>query len=193
MKSKCPTCKKEHDHEDFLFEVVCSCGIRYNPFMQDTGGGPAAESTPLQELSADSGGGGLQNFSESNAAFQELREFGEGMGGGEPTAPSPKPSPSQSSSRSSGASTTISVTVGDEMAMTCGETLAGRQIEAVLTPVSAAADWDAGSEDPLAQVFTALWKRALSRGGNGIVGLRWSFSPDGKVVAAGTAIRCAGG
>lgn len=65
VESSCPNCKKKNEHEDYLFEVACSCGSRYNPFMQ-------LEETPAAAPSAAE-----PQFAEASAAFADIRNFGD--------------------------------------------------------------------------------------------------------------------
>ncbi len=198
MQSTCPSCKNQIEHEDFLFEVVCDkCRTRFNPFMQQMdlpaegipGLTPAAAEP--SEMAEPPG----ENFAESNAVFQELRQFGETLeepaepknelGGAEPGAvPSAK-------SASSARSAPVMVAVATDCAITTGDTLQGYVIEAYLEPVSVLADLEAGAPDPLKSAFEQLSGQAKNQGGNGMLGMRWALSPDmTKCLISGIPVRC---
>ncbi len=200
MLSICPSCKKQLEHEDFLFEVVCdNCRTRFNPFMQQMevpaegipGLTPAA-SEPSQ-LGDSPAPAAAENFSESNAVFQELRQFGETLEepppaaepAAEPSSPGPAAAP-----RSTKAAPTV-VAVASDCAMTTGDTLHGYTIETYLDPVSLLADIDAAGADPLKGAFEALSTAARNLGANGLLGLRWVPSSDmSRVMVSGIPVRC---
>ena len=73
MVSTCPSCKNQITHEDYLFEVACECGMRFNPFYDASG---PNEIPPQVEAEPESA---APNFSESRTAFQEIVQFGETM------------------------------------------------------------------------------------------------------------------
>jgi hypothetical protein len=197
MLSTCPKCKKQIEHEDFMFEVHCDCGTRFNPFMgltetpaETSAPAPSVPETPtwqdpLASTEPES------NYQESNSVFAELKDFAEGN----LTAPSPSPStpafgqapaaPSYptSTSRPAGSS-------GDAI-LTAGDGLPGYRIDAYLAPVSAAAELDSADPNPMRKGFDALWSQAVAGGANGVVAMRWVLSPDGtRVVLSGTPVRC---
>lgn len=197
MESVCPNCQKKNEHEDFLFEVVCKCGSRYNPFMQlEDPNGLGAEPSAMSENAA----AGADNFAESSATFQELRDFGENLGQSEAgvspgvSEGTPKEAPVASAAPKARPAPTVAVNVepGEECPMTAGDGLPGYVIEAYYLPVSVVCDVEMGGDNPLRNAFSALWQSARGAGGNGVVSLRWSLTPDGaKVVASGTPVKCA--
>ena len=59
MQSNCPNCQEKIEHEEHLFEVECKkCRTRFNPFLEFSEGR-------------------LSDFSESEKALSEIRDFGE--------------------------------------------------------------------------------------------------------------------
>ncbi len=181
MLSTCPNCKKEIEHEDFLFEVQCQCGSRFNPFMSMSEETPAeVVATPVWE-NKDS----TPDYSESQSVFSELKEFAE------TGAVTPPPSPPNATAElDSLPGATNSVEALDAI-LTAGDSLPGYQIDRYLPPVSAVAALDASEPNPLRPGFNALWSQALQCGANGIVAVRWVLSPDGtRVVLSGTPVHC---
>ena len=176
MESNCPNCKKKNEHEDYLFEVLCSCGSRYNPFMQleET---PAAAPEP-----APSG-----QFAEANAAFADIRNFGEENtpAGAVPPAPaepegftdlsSPAPAGSSPPPMPAAASAPRAAPSG-------GATFAAGPAMEPLPPVSAAVDYDGSLPNPLEPLIHQLWSKAQSAGASACTEVRWVVSPDGQKI-----------
>ena len=172
----------EIDHEDHLFEVHCTaCGMHFNPYYNQDGapldlGNNAALAKkssvePLEEP---------KDFSESQAAFQEVRDFGEGLARNETPEIQPKPLP-KIPTQTTGAGDTL---------MISGDVLEGYQVDAYLRPISIHADLNVGS-DPLSDAFRLLWQTATAKGGNAVVGLRWVLTAsETKALVSGTPIRC---
>jgi hypothetical protein len=189
MESTCPSCGNQVTHEDHLFEVVCTCGTRFNPFYQ-MGDLPALDpSTPPVEGASDLS---LENFdqdySESNNAFQELRDFGEGV----PSA-SPGPSATQAKTKQSTEFSDPSAepTQSIERRFTSGATFEGFRIESYFEIISLWGELTEGPE-PLKASLKSLWDLTLARGANGVVDFRWALSPEGtRVLLTGTPVRCA--
>lgn len=198
MVTNCPKCHKPNEHEDFMFEVLCECGSRFNPFMS-VHEEPAADEPPSaapieapaapawQELEPEA------NFSESQSVLDEIREFAEtgndrvalSVNSSVPLAPSAAPAPTRSAAPRPPAAG------GEETIMTSGDGLPGYRIESYLSPVSAAAELDAADPNPMRKGFDALWDQARQAGGNGMVGVRWVLSPDGsRVILSGTPVHC---
>ncbi len=194
MVTACPKCHKPNEHEDFMFEVLCECGSRFNPFMSvheepanDTPSAAleASAAPAWQELGQESG------FSESQAVLEEIREFAE-TGNDRATlsvntpvsAPTPSAAPARSTPRPA-------VSAAEGVIMTSGDGLPGYRIESYLSPVSAAAELEAADPNPMRRGFDALWDQARQAGGNGVVGVRWVLSPDGsRVILSGTPVHC---
>lgn len=193
MLSKCPNCQKETEHEDYLFEVNCTCGSRYNPFMQ-------MENDPLMAgLAPDPVEAPAENaaqFAESAAAFAEIRDFVEQPAGSLPSSAPLEPEPTLGGAPEATPMqmprSPAAIAPGGDRWCTTAEALPGFRIESVLGPVSAGAAlaWD--GSDPLRPALDKLWQEAVARGANGCVAVRAVMSPDGtKVVVLGTAVRCA--
>lgn len=197
MESNCPSCKTKLEHEDYLFEVVCTkCGMRFNPFYETFQGGEEAAAPPPAE-----------NFQESTNAFQEIVQFGENLGGAEGTSPTPDggtpaeaalPSfdpepqaavtPSDSAGRSAPAA---SFSAESSVLITSGDTLSGHRIQAYLPPQSVWANISTDAENPLESAFMVLWENCTRKGANGVVAVQWRFTPDGgRVLISGTPVRC---
>jgi hypothetical protein len=194
MLSICPKCKKEIEHEDFLFEVHCDCGSRFNPFMN-------LEPAPTDVAHAEppSAGAGLDaptwqdpmaeqpDFKESQSVFAELKDFAEGTMAEMAVPPlnldGPPPAASPSIPRAPGAPS--------DAVLTSGDGLPGYRIDAYLAPVSAVAALNPADSNPLRPGFDALWSHAVAEGANGVVAVRWVLSPDGsRVILSGTPVRC---
>lgn len=204
MVSACPACLTMVTHEDHLFEVKCGeCGTRFNPFVA-AGEGSEAPSNDLSGPGVDLGGASLgptamegaagTDYSESNAAFQDIRDFGEGLVSNEPV---PKaPTPPSNGSRATPAKAPVGATsagsaISADCLVTFADTLQGFQVDSYLTPISALLDLDVSSTNPLGPVFESLWNQAKAGGATAVLSVRWSFSPDGtKVLASGTPVRC---
>lgn len=186
MLSTCPNCKKQIEHEDYLFEVSCECGMRFNPFMDL--GTPAAE-TPLTPAWADPSGTTAPDpnaFAESHSVFAELKEFAEGTAHATTAKPSVLDKPSTAA-----APVPFAAVPSSEPIITSGDGLPGYRIEAYLAPVSATGTLNAADANPMRPGFDALWNQAIALGANGIVAVRWVLSPDGsKVILSGTPVRC---
>jgi hypothetical protein len=173
MESTCPNCKKKNEHEDYLFEVACSCGSRYNPFMQ------------LEEAPAASAPAPDPQFAEANAAFADIRNFGD-----ESLSPAVPPSPPEevgftdlSAPPPPGTpSPNPPVTSPPPHAASAAAASAGASVSALepLPPVSACVDFDGSLPDPLSPLVEQLWQRAASAGASACTELRWAFSPDGQ-------------
>lgn len=194
MISKCPSCKKDVDHEDFLFEVLCSCGARFNPFMQAEV--PGFDAPPADAGSDAEGMPGVEaDYSESRAVFDELRSFGETMTAGQessdpsihaPASATPARAPAKPPVKKPLAGTPVGAS---GFVLTCGDHLPGMKIEAYLSAVSASAALAADAVAPLQNLFAALTEQALASGATALIAVRWSVLPDGtRVLASGTAV-----
>ncbi len=192
MDSICPKCKKSITHEDYLFEVQCPCGARFNPFMGLDGGDAVSEEIPastfneplaMTELEDDS-------FKESTNAFKEIQDFGELM----PQAAealAPKAEKLSAPRPSAPASTrTISLSHEDNFVFSSTPHLDGYDIESYLLPVSVQAEIDSTTQDPLKDAFLLLKKRAQDQGANALVEFQWKVSADGtRVFVSGLPVR----
>lgn len=202
MISKCPKCGKDIEHEDFLFEVRCeqpNCGTRFNPFMLQ--GAASAEPPPEPEAQPEGPGPSLMTegdamgaaaaevgFQESQEAFQEIQQYGEALA---ETPPGSPPPPTTSPKAAAKKAAVAPLEPGAECPISAGDSLPGYTIDALFMPVSACSKVEAASESPFHGAFQGLWQQAQSVGATGIIGLRWTLTPDGgKVFASGTPVRC---
>lgn len=200
MLSTCPKCKKQIEHEDFMFEVHCECGTRFNPFMGLTE--TPAETPAVPEVSSSLGDAQTwqdplasvepeNNYQESNSVFAELKDFAEG------NLPTPTPSPSAPTFGSAPTASPYAspgsrpAGTASDAILTSGDGLPGYRIDAYLAPVSATSELDSADPNPMRRGFDALWSQAVAGGANGVVAMRWVLSPDGsRVVLSGTPVRC---
>ncbi len=195
MISTCPSCLSQISHEDHDFEVVCSCGSRFNPFATVEDLPPLEPSLGAQPVDSNP-----DDFSESNSVFQELVTFGENLS----TAITEKPAAAPKSEDAEADEFSVeSVTSAPLRTKPRGETvssgnviisaspvLEGYKISAYHGMVSAATELDAASEDPLKSVFDTLCAKAESRGANGVLACAWWISPDGtRAIGSGSAVR----
>lgn len=198
MESNCPNCKTKMDHEDYLFEVVCSkCQTRYNPFYEKFDGGE------VEEVPAVS-----SNFQESTSAFQEIVQFGEELGGVETPAESSAPplmddilanTPDAETPPTAAAAPTPKprkaaapiVPVEGEVLMTSGDVFSGYRIVNYLPPHSVWTDSNPELENPLEGAFMILWEKCTQKGANAIIAIQWRFTPDGnRILVSGTPVQC---
>lgn len=200
MESNCPNCKNKMDHEDYLFEVVCSkCQTRYNPFYEKFDGGEEVEEVPA--VSSD--------FKESTNAFQEIVQFGEELGNvGAPGEAAPAPpliddilantpdaetpaAPAPASAPKPRKAAAPIVPVEGEVLMTSGDTFAGFRIVNYLPPHSVWTDSNPELENPLEGAFMVLWEKCTQKGANAIIAIQWRFTPDGnRILVSGTPVQC---
>jgi len=193
MISTCPNCKNQIEHEDFLFEVECKCGMRFNPFYDvktgDVTGGTAGD---------DPGTGGdrsvenpLSDFTESRTAFQEIVQFGEtGTDLPKPEAAAPsRPKPSTVTKPPSGTTSSTGIGSESEVIITTAPLLPGYEIQSYLIPVSAWSSCE--GENPLGSGFESLWSTCVAAGGTALTSVQWSFTPDGtRILLSGIPVRC---
>lgn len=143
------------------------------------------------------------DYSESEAAFAELRSFGEELGavdsqvsdmGQEPAPLQPAASELQSAQQAPSISSSTLTAPPAETGgclITAGDSLSGFEIESFLSPLSIWCSASVDSEDPLKQAHEILSQRALKLGANGVVSVRWSFTPDGaRILLTGTPVKC---
>ncbi|MBI1860603.1 MAG: hypothetical protein HYR96_06775 [Deltaproteobacteria bacterium] len=157
MLSLCPKCHHEIEHEDYLFEVTCSCGAHFNPFMttQDSQSPMSHQASELvlaaKTINVPEPTNNTERFSESEAAFSAIREFGEGLStNGKLKTPEPS-----AAALSMGPSSAI-ISVRSELA-TRGE--------------------------PLAPVMKALNDLAMQRGAS-VTLVQWQILNDSRTVIA---------
>lgn len=210
MVSTCPNCKRQIDHEDFLFEVQCECGFRFNPFYNagqstngtdagdpGTGGGNTDSAVNEEGMSAGDG------YSESREAFREIVQFGElGEGTAEATTsntsheinqgtgsqqilqpPTPQP-------RSKSGDLSVSIEPSGAM-MLWSDNIPGYTITEYFPPISQWVQLMEDAQDPLAAGFNALWERCLGQGANAVISMHWTLSSDGsRCLMSGLPVKC---
>lgn len=163
MVSICPKCHHEVDHEDYLFEVVCSCGVRFNPFMGSQGSIEKHQGKPLAAQPT-------QSVSESAAAFSAIREFGESLSYHLKSSPASPPK---------GAASVGSISIR-------GHYLGTADVVGLCSTLSRIGDKDR----PLEFAVQALELRARELGADGLIDFCWQVMPDGQtVLACATAVR----
>jgi hypothetical protein len=213
MLSTCPNCKRQIDHEDFLFEVQCECGLRFNPFYD----GASASTTGTDAGDPGTGGGtdssghggdtsAGNGYSESRAAFAEIVQFGETADSDTNTNMNSNSNGHASEPSKTGTSKIavlaetpadlgggIAVATGtdSEAFMISADTIEGHSISQYLSPLSVWVPLDNDAPNPLAPGFNSLWQQCLGLGGNAVISLRWAVSPDGgKCLLTGVPVRC---
>lgn len=226
MLSTCPSCLNQILHEDSVDQVKCECGEAFSPFLSATP--PVSfDSSSLMAMSEKSSvqpvlEGPLSepssngtsptetpsafDYSESEAAFAELRTFGEGLGAVDnelvqPSSSSPNTPTSTTSAPVSqsglpkapplGTTPSSPTALSSNCCITAGDSLDGYEIESFLAPLSVWCPSSVEAEDPLRQAHEMLAQRASSLGASGVVSVRWSFTPDGsRILLTGTPVKC---
>lgn len=206
MLSNCPHCKKEIEHEDYQFEIECSCGTHFNPFydlaQSETGSedpGTGGDSDKTHEPSPNVG----DDYSESRAAFKDIVKFGEqGASNDEehvsvaaPTTPSkkavktsPKPIASNQNVKIDSEDNHLGAFHTNKI-FTPSDSLPF-PIENYISPISAWAAMDTEAINPLESGFDSLWNQATTKGANAILSVKWAISPDGtRCLITGIAVR----
>ncbi len=212
-------------HDDGINQLRCECGNHFSPFLDATPTLGADSNSPLMAMgekhtftgvpvisevenpSSDVAAGTptFSDYSESEAAFAELRSFGEDLGSLEidsQVKPTPKvPIETETSLPSTPNSTPIVTTAQSKISsvevgfpnclITAGDQLSGYEIEAFLPPISIWCSTAVETEDPLKGAHEILSQRASHIGANGVVSVRWSFTPDGsRILLTGTPVKC---
>jgi hypothetical protein len=199
LLSTCPNCLNQILHEDGVLQLKCECSEIFSPFLAPQSGlQPLDDNNDVAAVSPS-----VSDYSESEAAFAELRTFGETLN----SAPAPDthvPLTTENSAPKTAPPSTHSNPVADvsvaatapqagnsECMMTAGELFAGFQIETFLDPVSVWSQTTLEAEDPLRQGHQVLAQRVIQMGANGVVSVRWSFTPDGsRILITGTPVKC---
>ena len=188
MDSLCPKCKKNITHEDYLFEVQCPCGTRFNPFMGVEGG-----QAPPSEIQSDDGPIAMSeldddSFKESTNAFKEIQDFGELMPPMKAAGAIPFLKPELAVEVP--VSRTLSVAPDDNFVFSSTPHIEGHVTESYLLPVSVQSEIDTKASDPLKDAFLLLKKRAQDQGANALVEFQWKVSADGtRVFVSGLPLR----
>ena len=160
---------------------------------------PGSDKAPLEQN---------VDYSESELAFAELRSYGEHLGGGMnlgegspssivsiPNAPPPNPNHLEhGSSKAAPKHFENQVSQRSETTqcmISAGDSLSGYQIESFMAPISVWSPTTLEAEDPLAQAHSKIGIKASQMGANGVVSIRWSFTPDGtRILLTGTPVKC---
>jgi len=220
LLSTCPNCLNQILHEDGVLQLKCECGEQFSPFLAPTEDSHLSQNfqlmsmgqqNPLDHQSSlqpfegknDVAPSSPSDYSESESAFAELRNFGEALSSlgdsntqipSQPDNIAPKTTapPTLVSPMPSIEVATIQPPPGNsECMITAGELFSGFHIETFLEPVSVWSPTTLDSEDPLRQGHQVLAQRALQMGANGVVSVRWSFTPDGsRILLTGTPVKC---
>jgi len=146
---------------------------------------------------------GAPKFAESETAFKEIRDFGEGLEA--PAMISNKTAPTmledlnpviQEDIAFDGIAVpptsqpTPSGLTGNALITTSTE-LPGFMIENYLLPISLLSPLTEGAESPLDEAFQKIWERAQQLGANALVDLKWKIFPDGtRVLMTATPVTC---
>lgn len=183
MISICPKCHHEVEHEDYLFEAVCSCGARFNPFMttEDSQKGaaaplptkqePSGEALPGAEKDASIRSQAAESFTESSKVFSEIRQFGESLGIAQTVIPT-------------------SAKKNTEGLVTPLNEIAGMRITEVVGLVSAVVEIAPTQGQPLDGLVKTLWQACEKKQGNALVGFSWQLFQDGaKVLGSGVVVK----
>lgn len=207
MLSTCPSCLNQILHEDHRDSVVCECGENFSPFltvspiMEMNNSSPLiamGEKNPiLQDLGIEEHR--ESEFAESEAAFAELRTFGETLNSTEslPDAPlTPVAAPTENMNPNPVTSSAVPVASVVQnnslhLPITAGDQIVGYSIETFMSPISIWCAANTDSEDPLKTSYQLLAQRSENLGANGVVSVRWSFTPDGsRILLTGTPVKC---
>lgn len=191
MLSTCPSCLSQISHKENESQVSCTCGEKFSPFLR-----PEEWSSEMEDVSI-----GAPKFAESESAFQEIRDFGEGLDSPVPVEKTPAPSPSFDPIITTDELTPISektqvaapITAGaaGSALITTSTEIPGYQIENYLLPISLLSPLTEGAASPLDEAFQKIWERAQQLGANAIVDLKWKIFPDGtRVLITGTPVTC---
>jgi hypothetical protein len=163
MKSVCPNCKKQLEHEDHLFEIQCQCGHRFNPFVNF--------STQTESES---------QFSESAAAFSDIRNFGETLVENASEVPL-----SQIAEQTRSKKVTVPLFNADFIFYA----QAPNQNLESMSPISLTVDINMEDPDPLDRGWTALKEKAMSLGANGIIPFPFHLLSSKKALFSGIPVK----
>lgn len=201
MLSTCPSCLNQILHDDGAEMIRCECGEAFTPFLT---------MPPVMELNSNSSLMTMSekippftDYSESEAAFAELRNFGEGIGAIDSQIseiaqePTPLQPPVSETGNGQPTPPNFSSPTAQHPAetggclITAGDSLSGFEIDSFLSPLSIWCSASVDSEDPLKQAHEIISQRAIKLGANGVVSVRWSFTPDGsRILLTGTPVKC---
>ncbi len=192
MLSTCPSCLSQISHKENESQVSCECGEKFSPFMR-----PDEWSTEMEDVSI-----GAPKFAESESAFQEIRDFGEGLD--TPTTPKQAPAQLEDSidtmpmsedlspvSEKTTIARPIATTLVGNALITTATEISGYQIDSYLLPISLLSPLTEGAESPLDDAFHKIWEKAQQLGANAIIDLKWKIFPDGtRVLMTATPVTC---
>lgn len=198
MLSTCPSCLTQVLHEDGVAQLNCECGETFSPFLIPVAEAHTGLQAPIMAM-------GENKYLESEAAFAELRDFGETLGDvlSSPAVSAPEAqraasdeqaTPQVQMPNSPSASLNTFPTPGpltSQCMITAGDSLAGFGIDTFLPPISVWTPTSLEADDPLAPAYNSLSQKADQLGANGVVSVRWSFTPDGsRILMNGTPVKC---
>ncbi len=190
MLSTCPSCLSQVSHQESVSQVNCTCGEKFSPFMRTE-----EWSNEMEDVSI-----GTPKYAESEAAFQDIRDFGDSLEGEKAAAP---PAAILETVPDLGglepemkepvvAKTPFKPSVSSgEVLMTANATLPNHRIENCHLPISVLVPLSEGSESPLDEAFQKIWEKAVQTGANGLIELKWRIFPDGsRVLLTATPVTC---
>lgn len=191
MLSTCPSCLSQVSHAENASQVSCQCGEKFSPFIR------AEEwSNEMEDVSI-----GTPKFAESEAAFQEIRDFGDSLEGTATKPPPPvtfateAPSIPQEESKSVEKpiipQTQVGVALSDNILMTTASSFPDYQIQTYFLPISLLAMLPEGSDSPLDSAFQKLWEKTAQTGANALIDLKWKIFSDGtRVLLTAIPVSC---
>ncbi|MFM8312819.1 MAG: hypothetical protein ACKOA8_00880 [Deltaproteobacteria bacterium] len=206
MLSTCPSCLNQILHDDGVSQLNCECGEKFSPFLEMAATAPDERLSVAPPFSVENdvsaGVPTFADYSESEAAFAELRNFGEGLGNevlsdSEQKNPPPEQLQKNQVPPSMPLAEATPIPAAPSSLSTCdtmisaGDTISGYQIDVFLNPISIWSHSALESEDPLQQAYKNLSEKAQKAGANGVISVRWSFTPDGsRILLTGTPVKC---
>jgi hypothetical protein len=196
MLSTCPSCLSQVSHADHLFDVTCECGTHFSPFLNVDSGIESSNSPEAKPLTEFADTTPLNDFSESNEAFADIRNFGEALGSDNEPPVTPPPVAKTEKAAAKTAKTaetplTAAPVLTSSFLITRGSMLQGYEIETYLSPVSLWSDLEPTDQNPMKPAFSTLWETATKAGANAVIDIHWSLSPDcTRVLISGTPVRC---
>ena len=186
MQSVCPKCQKAVEHEDYLFEVKCECGMRFNPYF-------TGETTDTHADTASDPDG----FQESTSAFKDIVTFGESVSqtGEAPVITEIKAVVPQKTmayaTPSDGPKISSPPQAASPILISPTNEIPEHKTERFFLPISVVTDFDANQEDPLSPGIQLLCQKATHLNANGLCGLQWQILPDGsKIIFSAIPVHC---
>lgn len=183
MISTCPSCLAQVSHEDHSFEVICECGVHFTPSITQEDMPSLDDGLDRREF--------ISGFNESESAFEEIRQYGEGIADGkDPIMAKPQMANIEKISKPKDNISVFPNSLPSSCLMTSGDSLNGFQIEGYFQPVSVMGVVD-NHDDPLKPTLDHLWTKVSESGANALIHLKWRVSTDlTKVLASGIPVKC---